>query len=340
MNNAQKSEPSLVDLFKLFFAIMVVAIHTHALADFNAEWFMGTYITNFAVPYFFVASGWFLGEKMTRVNTREEYKKAGRTYYKRLLKLYAIWSLVQFPLQIVVDKWQGTEKNIGDIILHRLHLWAVSSPGGGLWYVQATIILTIILCISNKRSYRWGVFTVTFVLFVFSMLLGKNDINSSVIQAIVEWYNRVFLTINNFALRGVYFVFGFCLSEYSERIKIINLRWKIICLIISEGLFIFFAAKQNQVALLLQLAVAMSLFIVTLSVKANYSLVVSKTFRKMSTIIYFTHIPVKYAVQFAFAFIGIRAETAVWAISVMLLILYSYFIITTKCGKKISRIMY
>lgn len=292
----RKSETTLVDLFKLFFAIMVVAIHTHAFADFNAEQFMGTYITKFAVPYLFVASGWFLGNKMTRVNTREEYKSAGRSYYIKLLKIYAIWSLVQFPLQIVVDKWQETWTSISDILMYRLHFWAVSSPSGGLWYIQAAILLTIILCISNKRAFHWGVFTVSFILFCCSMLLGIQNIHSNIING----YNRIFLTTNNFALRGVYFVLGFCLSEYSELIERISLKWKIGCLFVAEGLYVLLAANQKSVALLIQLVVAVALFIVTLSAKANYSLELSKYFRKTSNIIYFTHIPVKFAVQLIF----------------------------------------
>lgn len=336
----KKSDTTLVDLFKLFFAIMVVATHTHALADFNAEWFMGTYISKFAVPYFFVASGWFLGRKMIQTSSQEDYKKNGRAYYIRLLKVYAIWAPVQFLLQIIADKWQGAGKNLNDIILYRLHLWAVSSPGGGLWYIQAVIILTMILCISNKRTYRWCVFAASLMLFVCSMWLGAENANSPVIQILANGYNRIFLTTKNFAVRGVYYVFGLCLSEYCELFEGINLKWKMICLMIAEGLYIFLAANQNPVALLLQLPVAMTLFIVTLSAKANYSPEVSMNFRKTSAIIYFTHIPVKYAVQFAFALIGIQAETVVWIVSVLVLVVYSYFIITTSFGQKLSRILY
>ena len=57
---------SAVDLFKCIFAICVVAIHTMAFKDHGeSAYFAFTYcITSFAVPYFFVCSGYFLGRKI------------------------------------------------------------------------------------------------------------------------------------------------------------------------------------------------------------------------------------------------------------------------------------
>ena len=61
-------DASAVDLFKCIFAICVVAIHTMAFKDHGeSAYFAFTYcITSFAVPYFFVCSGYFLGRKIYR----------------------------------------------------------------------------------------------------------------------------------------------------------------------------------------------------------------------------------------------------------------------------------
>ena len=54
---------SIVGIFKIFFAIMVVAIHTHAGAEFGAEGLLFTYIFEFTVLYSFIANGYLLVKK-------------------------------------------------------------------------------------------------------------------------------------------------------------------------------------------------------------------------------------------------------------------------------------
>ena len=55
-----------IDVFRLVCAIMIVSIHTQPLSDINsfAGYFASGIITRFAVPYFFVVSGYFYYDKL------------------------------------------------------------------------------------------------------------------------------------------------------------------------------------------------------------------------------------------------------------------------------------
>ena len=55
-----KKNYALIDIFKFTFAIVVVFIHTCSERYQNG---LTTILTSMAVPYFFVASGFFLNKK-------------------------------------------------------------------------------------------------------------------------------------------------------------------------------------------------------------------------------------------------------------------------------------
>lgn len=120
-----------IDLFKLFFAIMVVAIHTHAFADFGLEQFVDLNISGYAVPFFFIASGYFLRKKIMKSHGIQEYRVVLTKWIIKLGRLYFTWALVQFPLQIIVDIFNH-EGGIREIVMYRIHYWIVSSPGGAM----------------------------------------------------------------------------------------------------------------------------------------------------------------------------------------------------------------
>lgn len=74
-----------IDLLKYLFCLCVVAIHCGTLANIDSDvgYFVTQGVFRLAVPFFFVASGYFLGSKIIRnpENMDFMYKK----YIKRLL---------------------------------------------------------------------------------------------------------------------------------------------------------------------------------------------------------------------------------------------------------------
>ncbi len=87
-----------IDVAKLIAAVFIVAIHTGLFSDVSGlGFFVQNILTRFAVPFFFVASGFFLFGRMeydtTHRLTKNNLAKLIR-FEKRLLILYVVWSVV------------------------------------------------------------------------------------------------------------------------------------------------------------------------------------------------------------------------------------------------------
>ena len=130
---------SAVDLFKCIFAICV--IHTMAFKDHGeSAYFAFTYcITSFAVPYFFVCSGYFLGRKIYRKDLQKsDYRLIIKNYAQRLLKPYLIWGCWYF-LIVLVNEIVRNHKNVIEALKSGIHNWIVSSPGGGIMVCSSSL---------------------------------------------------------------------------------------------------------------------------------------------------------------------------------------------------------
>lgn len=86
-----------VDIAKFVCALLVVTIHTGPLASYSslANFELKDCIARVAVPFFFVASGYFLFRKMSEGNFD---KGVALRYAARIFRLYVIWTVVYSPL--------------------------------------------------------------------------------------------------------------------------------------------------------------------------------------------------------------------------------------------------
>ncbi len=86
---------NILDLTKFVFAFAVIAIHTHICC--NSKQVIVEIINQtlqYAVPFFFVVSGYFLGKKLFLAETATEENLIYRKYLKRIAYMYIIWTLV------------------------------------------------------------------------------------------------------------------------------------------------------------------------------------------------------------------------------------------------------
>jgi len=90
-----------IDLFKFIMALMVVAIHTQPFYAFEgsvpAQIFSS--LSRYAVPFFFLASGYLVGGKLEGRDSSERAVIL-RRYALRLLRLYLLWSLIYAPMAL------------------------------------------------------------------------------------------------------------------------------------------------------------------------------------------------------------------------------------------------
>jgi serine/alanine racemase len=93
---SKKKQYYCVDLFKFICALMVVAIHIAPLSSYSTliNYGIQNYLARVAVPFFFVASGYFLFRKTSYENFDKTIPLA---YAKRIFRLYVIWTVIYFP---------------------------------------------------------------------------------------------------------------------------------------------------------------------------------------------------------------------------------------------------
>ena len=75
-NSNDKMIYKSVDCAKFFFCLCIVFLHTGAVQSLKidaSEWMITQYILRLAVPFFFITSGFFLGNKLRMVHTDAMY---------------------------------------------------------------------------------------------------------------------------------------------------------------------------------------------------------------------------------------------------------------------------
>ena len=94
-----KKNYALIDIFKLFFAIGIVALHAKVFDITNTIiWLISHCIFKLGVIYFFCVSGFFLAKKLsTSTNIKDNIKK----YIKRLSIPLIFWLIIDYyPLKL------------------------------------------------------------------------------------------------------------------------------------------------------------------------------------------------------------------------------------------------
>lgn len=94
-----------IDCFKFIAAIMIVAIHTGLFFDVDQRlsFFVVHFLCRMAVPFFAVATGYFLtkklefGDKLERNSTNTQFYWK---YTKKTVIRYAVWSIVYLILSV------------------------------------------------------------------------------------------------------------------------------------------------------------------------------------------------------------------------------------------------
>lgn len=134
LNDCKKSNVA-IDIVKLIFAYLVVAIHTEPFGfSFLLDKGFGI-ITRICVPFFFVASSYFF------------FLKNGSPirYIKRIFILYFVWSLIYLPFDLPELK----DMSIWQILVK--YFWG--GNGHALWYLCGSMVgFVIVYALSRVLS--------------------------------------------------------------------------------------------------------------------------------------------------------------------------------------------
>ncbi len=193
-----------VDVLKFLFAIGVVL--QHSLIPFipNGIYsFIDVCCLRLAIPFFFVASGFFLGNKLYPVGADAGEKGGG--YCKRLLKKLVVFEALSIILKSIFllltgTSWRSLIKIIGRSVLFY--------PFGALWYIQAVIVAVIILFPFVKRGKEAYAICLSLPLYGFALLCNRYFflVSQTPAEKMVLRFNEVFAGPRNGLLYGMLFV--------------------------------------------------------------------------------------------------------------------------------------
>ena len=155
-NSNDKMIYKSVDCAKFFFCLCIVFLHTGAVQSLKIgayEWMITQYILRLAVPFFFITSGFFLGNKLRMAHTDAVYWETIKNYCLRLLKPLIVFELLNILLPFFLHIRHTRE----DLVEYFFDMFRkiIFYPEGALWYIQASIVGALLLYLTRKISWKY-----------------------------------------------------------------------------------------------------------------------------------------------------------------------------------------
>ena len=216
----QNQNYKLLDLLKFICAFLVIGIHTRPFQSISsiADKLFYYDISNYAVPFFYACTGYFLIVKQKNKGLHEKI----RFRVKKILKLYVVWSIVYLPLTLCGWIIEG---NIEPIYLIRclrnfifvgdnFYSWA-------LWYLNGLIFALICIdCLirefSIKQVVKFGSLMYVFGI-VLTMFEGHLERLPMILSYMVKLYFTIFVTTRNGLFQSLVFIsIGMLLAETEQ----------------------------------------------------------------------------------------------------------------------------
>lgn len=325
-----------IDIMKYICAIMVLSIHMAPLEQIspllNDLW--GSVICRVAVPFFFMASSFFFFKK------EGSRKKNFTMYAKRILILYAIYTVIYLVILIIKNQLKSPIRTVQEILFSGvcIHLWYFVAivVGIGMVILLEKLINEKVTAIISLVLYVIGTLGSTY----YSLLFEDN-----LAGVIISEYMDIFLSVRNGIFFGMIFVvLGKVVIKREQ--KIINrsfLFWIVLfgitmCFMCVEGIAINkLTAKIYGRDMFLFLPIcAYVLFGLILKVNQyikNMSRTICGYFRNVSTLFYAMH----YVFIF---FIPMENVLAKFLLIIVMNTLISMFIVWSSRKIKVLNYLY
>ena len=185
-----------IDTLKLFFSLVVVWIHT-GVGNLGG-------LTPWAVPFFFLVSGFFLFGKLFQTREREARDAMIGKWWKNVLRLYLLWSLIFLPFAIIglVNDHLGIAKAIV-LYLRNFLLVGENYLSWPLWYLLGMLWAGGIIWAANKLRLPFQALCLVAVLLFFLPRLLNLMNNDSYVRLFKYTRNGLFLGFPVMVLGGL-----------------------------------------------------------------------------------------------------------------------------------------
>lgn len=277
---------NVIDLSKFIFSFFIVLIHCEAYAILDEK------ICRLAVPCFFIFSGFFLYKGVAKPDGGIQYLNS---YLGKLVRLYLLYTIIYLPLTIygaLPTIYQyGFEGFVKKIVAFFRNVCFVGENymSWPLWYLLALIVaIFMIKCFLKRKIQLLYIFFISLTLTLIGLYvdyLNNSEGLPSFVEFVLKIYNSVFVTTRNGIFVGLFYVtVGMIISKYELFITTNKLLILILFVISLSGYYFNLILGLNIFASVL---VCVLLMCNGLFKEMNNNL--AKTFRKMSTVVYFFH---------------------------------------------------
>lgn len=275
-----------LDAAKLFMAICVVAIHTNPFYGCKNHLAVSIYtaIVSCAVPFFFICTGFLLGNRINQSN--KDGCSAVKKSAVKMLKLYVIWSVIYLPPAIM------DYINSGNSFLHNLAHYIKGFVINGehynswmLWYLLSSFyaLVTVYFLLKHRLSVEKITVIGAVLLCGYFILSAINDYLSLLPTEFTKVKRLIDISIGNGKpLQGFFYIpLGMLLSK-----KQINPR--ISAIVFISGFIVTVLLNQSLGRITLAITAA-ALFCTVKGIELSDSKVYF-FMRKLSTGVYFVHL--------------------------------------------------
>ena len=281
-----------IDLFKFIMAVAVVAIHTHPLENCTNSDLIKIYeiIVNMAVPFFFLASGYLLGMKISW-SYAENLDDTNRIIkqLKKSIQMYLIWTAIYLPLAIYHFISSKTIPIKAALIYIRGFLFIGEQYNSWpLWYLLSTIyaLLIIYLLFKLKKATENNLILLSVTASIVSIglteLVNYEGNLSFALQSIQKLI--VYSISSGRIFRGmIYIPIGMLLAN-----KKASFSSGASSLALISGFVVAFCTNNNIISSYILIVMSIAFFELVKSSRLKNCMIYSKL-RSLSTTIYLVH---------------------------------------------------
>lgn len=276
-----------IDIVKLLMAFCVVAIHTGPFRAYSGTWgyTVFTHITQLAVPFFFLASGFLFARKLNDPFSAQSNLPAIGAFLRRFVRLYIIWSAVYLPLALADPAIDG--QSVGFICanyLRKLIFRGEHYNSWHLWYLLSVIYVVLLLRLLTRLHVPFPVtFGICCTIYAVGLFLDWLNLQEGELPYVLFRLRQLLILtiVDGRILRGFLFVpIGMLLSR-----KV--LRPVISCILLAGG-FTVCCLTGGAIGELSLAVCVIGLFCLAQSLSLHDRRIYPFA-RQMSTVIYFIH---------------------------------------------------
>ena len=272
-----------INIMKVICSIFVIGFHCNPFnrISVRVEFILNNFIFNIAVPFFFVCSGYFFWEKY---KTDKIYIKS---YLKRLLKIYLIWSMIYLPW-IIFKYCINDRLLIYDFIILVRNI-VFSGTVYHLWYL-VTLIYSIIIIGVVLEKERYLELIIISIISLVIIILG-NTIPNIEDNIIIKIYSNLFGGIKTGILYGIPCVsIGILTNKYDVKKYKVIFKFSSLIYLVLLLINIYNNYYNGNIVFILTLIIVVGLLRILLSCKYTIKNKRFKYIREISLNVYCIHV--------------------------------------------------